>query len=118
MAWQEDDMQSHSLVSLFGRTLSSGELLIAAAGLLVIAALLLVFGRRHKLALQRSWVTDEVMLQLARIADALERQASRPMPQIVAPVSKHEEEPAQTKVVEQVHTIPYSMFGREIPQSR
>ena len=69
-------MQSDT-ISWFDYPFSSGDLILAAAILLVLAALLLVFSSRRKVALQHSEVTEELVLYLARIADALEIQAAR-----------------------------------------
>jgi hypothetical protein len=97
--------------------MSPGEgFLLAAGGLLAIAACLLLIRRRQVIALQRCWVTDELLLQLSRIADALERQAARPIQPVVAQVSKQAEDPPREKLPEEAHTIPYSMFGREMPR--
>jgi hypothetical protein len=111
-------MPSNAVLRVFGHTVSSAELLLAAAVLLGIAALLLLFTRQQKIALQRSWVADEFILHLSRIADALERQASRPIQPTVAEASKEPAPPAQTKIVDEVHTMPYSMLGRELSQNR
>jgi len=53
--------------SLFEYPFSSGELLPAPAVLLVLAAFLLLFSRRRKIALRHSEVSEELMLYLARI---------------------------------------------------
>lgn len=64
-------------ISGFDFPLSSGDLILAAAILLMLAALLLIFSRRRKITLQHSEVTEELVLYLARIAEALEIQAAR-----------------------------------------
>lgn len=113
-------MQSTFTLSLFGHSLviSSGTLLTIGVGLLILAAFLLFFTRRHRVALQRSMVTDELMLHLSRIADALERQAARPVDQVIAEALKQADRPAQAKPDLEPHKIPYSMFGREFQEGR
>lgn len=106
-------MESNPIFSIFGKPLSSMELLIAGAALLFVAGVLLIFSRRRRFALDRSWATDEITLYLSRIADALERQALRPPDRIVLESAKPPET-AEPKIAKEPHTIPYSMFGREI----
>lgn len=98
---------------LFGRTIniSGQEQFLAVVFLLVAAATwaVLQFRRRRAVVLQRSAVTDQMVYELSRIADALDRLATRPMEQTFhqsVPVSSgfKEEEP---------RTMPFSMFGRE-----
>jgi len=76
-------MQSNS-ISLFDFTFSSGDLVFAAAVLLALAALLLVFSSRRKVALQESLVTEELLILLSRIANALEIQSARNPEQLIA----------------------------------
>jgi|GEM_PF-2444147 len=109
-------MQSNPIFSIFGKPLSSMELLIAGAVLLFVAGVLLIFSRRRRFALDRSWATDEITLYLSRIADALERQAMRPPERIVLESAKPAENSAEPKLTKEAHTIPYSIFGREISQ--
>ena len=109
-------MQSSFTFSLFGHSIavSSAVLLAVGAGLLIAAGLLLFFARRHRFALQRSVVTDELMVHLSRIAEALERQAARPVDQVIAEALKRSDRSVQPEPSVESHTIPYSMFGREI----
>jgi hypothetical protein len=76
-------MQSNT-VSLFDFTFSSSDLIFAAAVLLALAALLLIFSSRRKIAIQESLVTEELLILLARIADALEVQAGRTPERLIA----------------------------------
>lgn len=76
-------MQSNS-VSLFDFTFSAADLVFAAAILLVLAALLLIFSSRRKVALQESLVTEELLILLSRIANALEVQSARPPERLIA----------------------------------
>jgi hypothetical protein len=108
-------MQSaiHSFLAL---ALSSKGLLMESAALLLISAFLLFFSRRQKIAFQRSLVTDEMMLHLSRIAEALERQAARPIQpvhQVIADVPRQADVPVQQqKPSTETRAVAYSMFGR------
>jgi hypothetical protein len=115
-------MQSQITFPLFGYTmvLSSGTLLALGASLLLLAGVLLIFARKHRVTLQHSLVTDELMVHLSRIADALERQAARPVDQIIVEALKQSERSAKPKEVATAgsRTVPYSMFGREVSPTR
>lgn len=98
---------------LFGRTITiTGREQLLALVFLGVAALtwaVLQLRRRRVVVLQRSAVSDQVVYELSRIADALDRLSSRPLdqalhPSIPAAGSFKEEEP---------RTMPFSMFGRE-----
>jgi len=106
--------------TLLGHTfaVSSTALLAVGNALLLVAAILLAFARRRRVTLQRSLVSDELMAHLSRIADALERQAARPVDQMIVEALKQADRSAQTAPKVEAHTIPYSMFGREFQQSR
>lgn len=107
-------MLSDYPLHLFGRTIniSGQEQFLAVVFILVAAATwaVLQFRRRRAIFLQRSAVTDQMVYELSRIADALDRLASRPMDQTfhqpIATVASSfkEDEP---------RTMPFSMFGRE-----
>ena len=111
-------VQSGLTFSVFGHAvvISSATLLAIGTGLLILAAFLLFFARRHRVALQRSLVSDELMLHLSRIADALERQAARPVEQTIVEALRQADRPAQPKPNPESRTIPYSIFGREFQQ--
>ena len=70
-------MQTNTMYSILGYSVSSTELLIAGAVLLFLAACLLIFRRRQRVVLDRSFMTDELMAHLAHIADSLDRLAAR-----------------------------------------
>jgi hypothetical protein len=105
-------MQAGTTFSFFGYTVTAAELLVGGAILLVIAGIMLIRSRRHRIVLQRSLVTDELMIHLSRIADLLERQAMRPIQTVIAEPPRRAEDPPPQKLAEQAHSIPYSMFGR------
>lgn len=95
---------------LFGRsvTITGHEQFLALVFLAVAATtwVILQSRRRRIVALQRSAVSDQVVYELSRIADALDRLASRPMDQTITATASSfkEDEP---------RTMPFSMFGRE-----
>jgi hypothetical protein len=96
---------------LFGRTITiTGHEQFLALVFLAVAAttwVILQSRRRRIVALQRSAVSDQMVYELSRIADALDRLASRPMDQTMSMTttgSFKEDEP---------RTMPFSMFGRE-----
>jgi hypothetical protein len=101
-------------------TISAFQFLIAAGVLLGIAAVLLAFGRNKGVVVKRSVATDELYMQLGRIADALERLANQSSDRIIAERSQRMEAPAPPlptppppKVNEETpHTVAFSMFGR------
>ena len=90
-------MQSDS-VSLFDSTFSSGDLVFAAAILLAVAALLLIFSSRRKVALQDSPVTEELLILLSRIANALEIQSARTPDQLIADLTAALKPPANASL--------------------
>jgi hypothetical protein len=95
-------------VHLFGRTITiTGHEQFLALVFIIVAATTwcaLQFRRRRAVIVQRSVVSDQVVYELSRIADALDRIASRPLDQVIPTPSYKEEEP---------RTMPFSMFGRE-----
>jgi hypothetical protein len=100
---------SDHVYHLFGRaiTITSHEQLLAII-LLVAAATawaVLQFRRRRAVVLQRSAVSDQMLYELARIADALDRISNRPLDQYLAPSNRETEESTGGR-------IPLSMFGR------
>lgn len=94
----------------FGRaiTITGREQFLALVFLAVAGTtwVILQLRRRRAVVLQRSAVSDQLVYELSRIADALDRLASRPLePTIPAtPDSFKADEP---------RTMPFSMFGRE-----
>ena len=105
-------MLSDYPLQLFGRTINitGQEQFLVLVFILVAAATwaVLQFRRRRAVVLQRSAVTDQMVYELSRIADALDRLATRPMDQTIQPTLQAtgfgEDEP---------RTMPFSMFGRE-----
>ena len=103
-------MLSDHVFSFFGRTITitSHEELLAIILVVVAVTAWAVqqFRRRRSIVLQRSVVSDQVVYELSRIADALDRIANRPADQVIAAAStKQTEESTGGR-------IPFSMFGR------
>ena len=113
-------MLSDTVFSVGGHTIhfSSFYLLLAGMLLLGIAGFLLGLSRGRRVVLQRSGLTEELAVQLGRIADTLERIANQSADHSIAEASRVlESNPvpegtASTVPCEQTHPIPYSMFGR------
>lgn len=99
---------------LFGRTINitGQEQFLAVVFILVAAATwgILQFRRRRAVVLQRSAVTDQMVYELSRIADALDRLGARPIEQ-----SLHQPIHTSTSAFkeDEPRTMPFSMFGRE-----
>ena len=103
-------MLSDHVFSFFGRTITitSHEELLAIIVMVVVATAWAVqqFRRRRSIVLQRSVVSDQLVYELSRIADALDRISNRPADQIIAAASGRQTEESTGG------RIPLSMFGR------
>jgi len=78
--------------------------LVVAIG--VTAWVIQQFRRRRVVVVDRSAVSDQLVYELSRIADSLDRIANRPMDQVIDSAGLN---------VEESRNIPFSMFGRERP---
>ncbi len=103
-------MLSDHVFQFFGRTITitSHEQFLAILVLAVAATAWAVqqFRRRRTVVVQRSAVSDQVVYELSRIADALDRIANRPADQVIATASNRQTEESTGG------RIPLSMFGR------
>ncbi len=101
-------MLSDHVFHFFGRTitLTSSEQLMAIVVLVIAATAwaILQFRRRRSVVVQRSAVSDQMLYELSRIADALDRIANRPIDRAISGASFRTDES---------RSIPLSMFGRE-----
>jgi len=108
--------------SLFDYPFSGGDLLLAAAVLLVLAAFLLVFSSRRKIALRHSEVTEELMVYLARMTDALEIQSARTPERLLADLTAALKQPNAPPPLQTLgndpHTGRYPLHQTEIPPER
>ena len=103
-------MLSDHVFSFFGRTITitSHEELLAIILVVVAVTAWAVqqFRRRRSIVLQRSVVSDQLVYELSRIADALDRISNRPADQVIAAASSKQTEESTGG------RIPLSMFGR------
>jgi len=102
------------LVSVGSHTmrLSTFAMLVGCVLLFGIAAVLVGLLRGRRVVVQRSATTDELNVQLARIAEALERVANRPADRVIAEASRAEEPVADGKVGGREPAMFQSTFGR------
>jgi len=111
---REDEVLSDFPVHLFGRTINiTGQEQFLAVVFILVAVVtwgVLQFRSRRAVVLQRSAVTDQMVYELSRIADALDRLASRPVDQTF-----HQAIPTAVSAFkeDEPRTMPFSMFGRE-----
>jgi hypothetical protein len=102
---------SDHVISLFGRTITITKqeqlflILVLAAVALVWAVQL--FRRKRSVIVQRSVVSDQMLYELARIADALDRIANHPADQVIATANRRAEES---------RVGPLSILGRDRPR--
>jgi LPXTG-motif cell wall-anchored protein len=107
--------------------LTGWQMMVAGGGLLFVAGLLIGWRRKNRVALQRSLLTDELMIYLSRIADAVERHADRPTAQQIAEMierriaeqqrnSEASAAAAGAGAAPKTRAVPFSMFGREYPE--
>jgi len=106
-------MLSDSGITLAGHTFTTVQLVLAGI-LLLGAAGILVLARAKRLALQRSVVTDEIAIQLGRIATAVEQLVGEAAARRMMEEQRHRAASATLPPVpgEEKHPISYSMFGR------
>lgn len=102
-------MLSDHVFSIFGRnlTITGYEQLVTGVIVLIMLTAWAVqqFRRKRTVAVQRSAVSDQVVYELSRIADALERIANRPADEAIAAASLNTPPP-------QARGNPLSIFGR------
>jgi hypothetical protein len=107
---REEHLLSDHVFHFFSRTITitSREQFLAILALVVVATIWAVqqFRRRRSIVLQRSVVSDQVVYELSRIADALDRIANRPADQVIAAASSRQAEESTGG------RIPLSLFGR------
>ena len=108
-------MFSEHVITIAGRsiTITSHDAFMAgvsvAMGLLFWAAL--YFSRKRIVVLKRSNGTDQVALELSRIADALERIANHPADRAIGAATRRQLQ-AQSPPHRESQGVAYSMFGR------
>jgi len=98
---------------MVGMPLTSFQLLVAAGALLICAALLLAVRQRMRVTMERSLLTDELIIYLGRIADALEQQRTPSTDEVTVAVMRRLEEMGNAKANGKVREMPFTMLGRE-----
>ena len=109
--------------------ITSTQLLVAGGVLLFFVGLMIGFGRKQRVAVhvQRSYFTDELMIYLSRIADAVERHADRPSAQQIADMIERRIAEQQRNAeanaaaagagaAPKSRPVAFSMFGRDYPE--
>ena len=107
---REEHLLSDHVFHFFGRTITiTGREEFLAILVLVVAATAWAvqqFRRRRAVVLQRSAVSDQIVYELSRIADALDRISNRPVDQLISAASSRQPDESTGG------RIPLSMFGR------
>lgn len=98
--------------------LTNTQMMMAGGALLLFAAMLMVLRRRTRVVVVSSPLTEEVMVYLARIANAVENARGPSSDEIAAEFMRRMQEreggAENAKENGKVETMPLSMFGREI----
>ena len=102
---------SDSGITLAGHTITIMQLLFAGS-VLLCAGLLFAMARVKRLALHRSVVTDEIAIQLGRIATAVEQLVGEAAARRMMEERKLSNVTLPPTPGEERHPISYSMFGR------
>ncbi len=112
---REENLFSDHVITLAGRSITITSHDAFMAGVSVVIGLLfwaaLYFSRKRIVVLKRSNGTDQVALELSRIADALERIANRPADRAIAAATRRQFQ-SQPPPQRESQGIAYSMFGR------
>lgn len=87
-------------------TVLGNQMMLMGGGLLLAAALLLAVRRKTRVTLENSLMTQELMIYLSRIADALEKLDPPSSEEVTANVLKRLEEIAHAKPNGKVREIP------------
>lgn len=98
--------------------LTNTQMLVGGGALLLFAAILMMARRRTRVVVVSSPLTEEVMVYLARIANAVESYRGPSSDEIAAEFMQRLQEKAagtaNSNESGKAQEIPYSMFGREI----
>jgi hypothetical protein len=103
------------IITIGGRSLTITSHDAFMTGVSVVIGLVswaaLYFSRKRIVVMKRSSGTDQVAFELARIADALERIANRPVDRAIASAARRHVQ-AQPPPQRESQGVAYSMFGR------
>jgi hypothetical protein len=106
---------SDHMITIAGRSITITSHDVFMTGVSIVIGLVfwaaLYFSRKQIVVLKRSNGTDQVALELSRIADALERIANRPADRAIASAMRRQAQ-AQPPPQRESQGIAYSMFGR------
>jgi hypothetical protein len=106
---------SDHVITIAGRSITITSHDVLMAGLSLVIGLLfwtaLYFSRRRIVVLKRSSGTDQVTFELSRIADALERIASRPADRAIVAATRRQLQ-MQTPPQRDSKGMAYSIFRR------
>jgi hypothetical protein len=107
-------MFSDFVITIAGRsfTVTSHDIFLTAVSVVigVVFWVALYFSRKRIVVLKKSSGTDQLTLELSRIADALERIANRPADRIIAAATRRQQaEPTPSR---EARRVAYSIFGR------
>ena len=108
-------MLSDHIITLAGRsiTITSHDIVMTVVSLIIGLAFwtALYFSRKRIVVVNRSRATDQLTLELSRVADALDRIANRPVDQVIAEATRGQQQ-MQPSPQRESRGISYSMFGR------
>lgn len=105
-------MLSDNTIHFAGYTFGTFQLLIGGALLLGAAVILFMLRRGKRISVQRSLVTDELMLHLERIADSLDRLSGEIKAAGLFREMRSREPLPPLQTGDEPHPVSYSMFGR------
>jgi hypothetical protein len=112
---REEILFSDHLITVAGRsiTITSHDVFMTGVSLVIglVFWAALYFSRKRVVVLKRSSGTDQVTLELSRIADALERIANRPADRVIAAATRRQQQ-MQPSPQREPRRIAYSMLGR------
>jgi hypothetical protein len=114
-ASREETLFSDHVITIAGRNITITSHDVFMVGVFIVMGLsfwvALYFGRKRIVVLKRSNGTDQVALELSRIADALERIANRPADRVIAAATRRQVQ-AQPPPQRESTGVAYSIFGR------
>lgn len=112
-------MLSDHVITIFGRsiTITAHDMFLAGLSILIGAFFWVAmhFARRRVVVLKHSSAIDQISLELARIANSLERIANRPADRIIAAATRRQQSPEPQPLPplqRESKGISYSIFGR------
>ena len=110
-------MFADHVITVAGRTfiLTGHDLLMVGFSLIsgLIFWMALYFSRKRIVVLKRSNAIDQLILEVSRVADALERIANRPADRSIASAMRRQQpQPPLPPLQRESKGVLYSMFGR------